>query len=115
MKIKFVRGDTNFLKFHFQDSQGNELLIGENEQLYFTVKQKARDRIALFQKKIGNGITFSDGYYHIRINPADTDKLDFGLCYYDLELKSGETFKKTFIKDRFILLDEITHTGNEGE
>ncbi len=114
----FKRGDTQRLKkFKILDANKQEIILTSSEELYFTVKKTTRDSSYLFQKKIGSGIELgSDGYYHITIDPADTNSLEYGDYVYDIELKSisqGNTFVRTIIEGTITLEEEVTWGGNE--
>ena len=114
---EFPRGDTYQLrKFRITDKNKNVITLTNAEQLYFTVKTDTNSNKVLFQKRKNEGIELQeDGYYHITIEPADTNSLDYGTYVYDIQLKS--TNKKTFVKTLFngtiTLTDEVTWEVDE--
>ena len=114
---EFPRGDTYQLrKFRVTDKNKNVIQLTGTEQLYFTVKTDSNSNNVLIQKRINTGIELGeDGYYHITIDPADTNKLDYGLYVYDISLKStgAKTIVKTLINGTITLTDEITWEGDE--
>ena len=112
MDFEFPRGDTKRFKFQLKDSEGNVLVLSNSDQLYFTVKDNSRSITPLFQKKIGNGIVYSDGYYYVTINPSDTNSLDYRSYGYDIELKS-DGIVKTLIIGEITLTEEYTFASNE--
>lgn len=81
--ITLVRGDT--LSFGIQ-------LYGEVNTLdsaYFTIKKDYEDSV-LVQKSLGNGISQVDiGEYAVRLAPEDTQSLEVGRYYYDLQVGNG--------------------------
>lgn len=114
---EFKRGETYPLKkFRILDKNKNVIQLTDTEQLYFTVKADNNTREALFQKKINRGIELGDdGYYHITIEPADTNNLDYGTYTYDIQLKStgSKTIVKTLFDGTITLTEETTWEVNE--
>ena len=114
----FKRGDTQVLKkFKLLDANKQEVILTASEELYFTVKKNTKTLAYLLQKKLGEGIELGDdGYYHITIDPQDTNSLDYGEYVYDIELKSvqnNNVFVRTFLEGTITLEDEVTWGGNE--
>ena len=114
----FKRGDTQVLKkFKLLDANKQEVILTAAEELYFTVKKNTKTLAYLLQKKLGEGIELGDdGYYHITIDPQDTNSLDYGEYVYDIELKSvqnNNTFVRTFLEGTITLEEEVTWGGNE--
>ena len=112
MVIIFTRGDTQIVKFNLKDKEGNNIELTDNDKLYFTVKKTTTSDEKLFQKVYPTDIKYSDGYYSFTIDPEDTDTLDYGEYYYDIELKTG-TIVKTLAINKLILTDEVTFVGDE--
>lgn len=113
MRIKLIRGDTKKIKVRLLDSNDSEIYLGANDQLYFTVKTSSLEEEASIRKSIGNGITYSNGYYHITIDSTDTDSLDYGTYKYDIELVTDLPLTRTLVYGNFLLLNEVTFRGNE--
>lgn len=83
--ISLTRGDT--LAFDVTISEIDGVTI---ESMYFSVKKKPSDTNYIFQKSIGNGITYlEDLKYRVRIAPEDTYELPAGKYAYDLQIKLG--------------------------
>ena len=114
---EFKRGDSYQLnKFRIMDMEKNLIELTEAEQLYFTVKTDSNNSNVLIQKKINSGIELGDdGYYHIMMEPSDTNNLDYGTYVYDIELKSinPKIYVKTIIDGTITLTDEVTWKENE--
>lgn len=72
MDIELVRGNDFNFKFKRVDRAGNIIMIMP-QKMWFTVREPMSDFI-LFQKELGDGITFTetDGYYHVQILSNDT-------------------------------------------
>lgn len=100
--IELTRGDT--LVFDVTISEIDGVTI---ESMYFSVKRKPSDEDYIFQKSIGDGITFIEnvmselsedpqeeseivGYkYRVRVAPEDTYDVVAGKYAYDLQIKLG--------------------------
>lgn len=87
--ITMTRGDT--LSFGLE-VEGDAL-----DTAYFTVKKSFSDETPVFQKSLGttvDGITLiEEGKYAVRIAPEDTENLEVGKYYYDLQIGvNGDVF-----------------------
>ena len=109
---EFPRGDTYPLrKFRVTDKNKKVIQLTNKEQLYFTVKTDANSNKVLFQKRKNEGIELGeDGYYHITLDPADTNNLDYGTYVYDIQLKStnSKVLVKTLFEGTITLTNEVT-------
>lgn len=109
--MQLIRGDTYKFKFQRIDAYGN-VIRTLAPQLFFTVKRNAGDKNFIFQKTIQD-ITFDDeGYYHVVIEPADTDGMKFGNYVYDIEVITSQ-YKKTISIGSFTVAQEVTWAINE--
>lgn len=112
MLIEFPRGDYKSLSITITG------YAGKIEELYFTVKENANYSKVVLQKKIGNGIEYSDEIkkYVLKFEPSDTDNLEMNKIYgFDFEvLAEHKKLKKTFT-GQFYLTSEYTHTKDEVE
>ena len=115
MTITMPRGDIRDVQFTVYASNGTVTELDFTE-IYFTVKEKANDTAALFQKTLtGDTITKeSTGVYKFSIMPEDTDNLNIGRYVFDIELLVGDTVKQTTL-GTLDLTPEVTHARNEGE
>ena len=82
--------------------------IDELDTAYLTCRKNHTEG-PVFQKSIGNGITKQvDGLYVVRIAPEDTEGLQVGKYYYDLELGvNGDRF--TILKGILELEQDVTY------
>jgi len=112
--IEFPRGDTCPIKFNLVDSEGNAIILGEGDELYFTVKKTYNTQEYIFQKKYSNGgiIQEEDGQCSLYIDTSDTNTLPYGTYVYDICLKSG-AYRKTVCLGQITLTNESTFVGNE--
>lgn len=103
--MDFTRGDTTIFKFKRIDAN-DQVITEEANQIYFTMKKEKKSEEILIKKKLGAGITYdtSDNYYRITINPEDTNELEYGSYFYDIEVIT-EDYTKT-IKKGFISITE---------
>lgn len=110
MLIEFPRGDYKSISITISDYAGNI------EELYFTVKENANSKNVLLQKKIGNGIEYSEDIkkYVLKFEPQDTDNLEMNKIYgFDFEIVAeNKKLKKTFT-GQFHLTNEYTHVEDE--
>ena len=111
--MKMRRGDTKKFKFQ-RKTKNNEVITIKPEKMYITFKYKD-EKEALFQKTFENGIIYNEttNYYHITINPEDTDKLPFTTLKYDVEIINSAGEVKTIKVDELKLLEEVTFKNNE--
>ncbi len=115
--LSLVRGDTGKFKINLIDEEENQIVLGNGDQIYFTVKENFELDDFVLQKKIGDGITLGDdNCYHLLLNPEDTDNLKFKDYVYDIAVVIGSEVKqKATVKRGTFKIDyEATHAGNEG-
>lgn len=109
LNLEMTKGDTLSFGVQIYD-------LGQNlETAYFTVKTNYDDEQYLLQKSLNNGITLDhvagdDYYYVVRLAPADTEALELGKYYYDLQIALNEDVF-TILKGVFTLDFEVTGGG----
>ena len=112
MLIEFPRGDYKSLSITITG------YAGKIEELYFTVKENANSNQVILQKKIGDGIEYSEEItkYVLKLEPGDTDELEMNKIYgFDFEIVAEKKkLKKTFT-GQFHLTNEYTHAKDEVE
>lgn len=105
-EIKFIKGDDHVVEYEVTG-------FGEIEKAYLTVK--CVERIARIKKNINNGIKISENIIRVSFTPEDTNDIPWYLeMVYDLEIIS-EGKKRTIIKDKFTLEEDITTPEDEGD
>lgn len=108
--ITAVRGDTIALGVELYDEDG-ELITDDLDAAYFSCKKNQTDNNYEFQKTLGSGITkVETGKYRVRVAPEDTDNLDVGTYYYDLEIHINDDVY-TPLKGKLKLEQDITREG----
>ena len=108
--MEFVRGDSFSFKFKRQLQTG-EIITEKPAKMYFTVKYNDENE-ALFQKTFENGIDFDGEYYHVKIESGDTEKLQFGEYWFDIEIIDDEKTKTLYV-GKLSLTREVTFKNNE--
>lgn len=102
--ITMVKGDTLSFNFQIEGLDGGDL-----SSAYFTVKANPKGNLALIQKSIGNGISKVDeGLYVVRVAPDDTENLDAGMLWYDLQIGIGEDIY-TVLLGMLEILQDVTN------
>jgi len=108
--MELIRGDTAKFKFQRHDAEGN--VIGTKaDEIYFTVKTNGYSDRVLLQKRIEDMEFDENYYYHITINPEDTDDFEYGTYQYDIEIVQDNN--KTTTRGEFIVDEEITFASDE--
>lgn len=99
--VSLTRGDTATFSLTIKNADGTDYEITEDDQILFTVKRSTRDKEIVIQKaSINNQIT---------ITPRETENLEYGTYYYDVELRRLDGFVSTVIPPHvFKLTDEVT-------
>lgn len=103
--LKMVRGDTlSFgIEYSFDDESVQDL-----DTCYFSCKQNADDEEYIFQKSLNDGISkVDDGKYRVRVAPEDTENVEVGNYYYDLEIGLNDDIF-TIIKGVLSIESDIT-------
>lgn len=91
LNSEITRGDTFSFGVKIYEL-GKEL-----EAAYFTCKNNYDDDEYIFQKTLNNGITLDrfdeneNYFYKIRVAPGDTQNLEVGKYYYDLQVEVNST------------------------
>ncbi len=109
--MEIVRGDTKELCFQ-RKAKGGEPILEQADSVYFTVKRPSLPDEFEFQKTLADMTFDTEGYYHFRIEPEDTDNLKFMEYKYDLEVIAGGR-KKTIARGTLEVLEECTFVTNE--
>ena len=99
--IQMVKGDTESFGFEVEG-------VDSLDAAYFSCKQNSQDTEYLFQKSLDYGITQDENNrFSVRIAPSDTQNLEPGQYWYDLEIqKNGDVF--TIFRGVLDILPQIT-------
>ena len=92
--LEMIRGDTLSFAFEVEFDEAPQKL----EKADFTCKTNFDDDDVVFHKELEKGINFSKQernklFYIVRIAPEDTENLEAGMYYYDLQIElNGDVF-----------------------
>lgn len=113
-KVEMIRGDTLKLKFSRQ-TEKEEIIKEPVDEMFMTFKENIYTRNFVFQKCLQKGSIFyeeSTGYYHVTIEPKDTEHLRYGDYFFDIEIKMNDIVK-TIAKGILTLKEEVTFACNK--
>lgn len=114
--IRIVRGTTNTFGIDLKDETGAFHSLQEGEVLRFGVKVGAhRQDYELIKELTAADINETGDAYILKINPADTEKMDFGEYCYDVGLQAGNNYYMVIPCSEFIVAHNITCRRENGE
>ena len=109
--ISMIRGDTLSFGFELYEKTGAGELVIYSEDLdtaFLSCKKNYIDEIYVFQKSLGDGITKKEtGKYVVRVAPEDTEDIEAGKYYYDLEIGVNND-KYTILKGVLEIEQDVT-------
>lgn len=110
LKISLPRGDIRNVNFSVKSGEEH---YSDFTEIFFTVKKTTTDRDIILQKKLSDGSILQDGdVYSFRLEPEDTNELDYGKYVFDIELIKGDVIKQTTVGD-LMITPEVTFAINE--
>lgn len=96
-RILLTRGDTAYINVVTDDYTPQD-----GDQIKLTVKRSTADKDTLIQKTVSDGV--------VKIEPKDTEALDYGTYVYDCQLTTAAGDVYTFIPPTdFVLQEEVTY------
>lgn len=104
--LYMVRGDSKYIAI---ETDGDEITLSG---AWFTVKKNKTDSDYVFQKSLSDGITQEGTEYTCRVAPEDTDGVEPGNYYYDLQIASDDD-KFTILRGILAIYQDITLPRNE--
>lgn len=117
MEINLVQGDdSKVYKFQRKSVVNNEVIKTSPQKIWITFKYAPENKNFLFQKTLGNGITYNenDFYYRFQIKKEDTEKLYVGRYGFDIAILNEAGEKKTLLNNGILnILDHYTKKENE--
>ena len=100
--IRLTRGDTLIAALSIKDTDGHDYTPETGDLLRFAVKKHYRDTETVILKEIDTDEPV------VRIDPADTEDLEFGEYVYDIQLTYASGAVDTFIAEgRLEILPEV--------
>lgn len=109
--MELTRGDTGLFKFQRVDANG-DVITSTPDAMYFTLKKSYSSPIAVVQKTLADMTQDTDGYWHITLEPEDTENIDVGAYVYDIEVTVPE-YVKTIAKGTLRITAEATWAENK--
>lgn len=116
-ELEFVRGDTFAFKFKIVNKDKVVIPPEELESLFITCRRRPERESEIYFQKTITDINFEDNYYHVIINPEDTETLSYPQnCYYlDIEATTKNKFRKTKLYELRLTKETTSHGGeNDG-
>lgn len=106
--ISFVRGDSFNFKVLLKQSNGSPLNKDDIDTIIVTCRKYPNEDNTVIFKKEKDAMTIDDyGYCHVKFLPEDTEDLDYGTYYFDLEVTLNNGYRKTRLWE-FELTKETT-------
>lgn len=100
--IYLTRGDSAAIQIYLEDTSGNSYIPVEGDEIRFALKRDYEDFRCLIKKPIPTDTLV------LNLTSTETEKLDFGKYYYDIQLSRLDGTVDTFI-DRavFTITEEV--------
>ena len=106
--MNFVRGDSFPFKVLLSFADKKPIKKSDISTLFVTCRQYANTNFPiLFQKELDDVEIDKDGYCHIVFEPADTEGLDYGKYFFDIEITLNSGYRKSKLYE-FELTKETT-------
>lgn len=106
--MKFVRGDSFAFKILLSFANNKPIKTSDIETLFVTCRQYPNINFpVLFQKMLNDVEIDKDGYCHIVFEPVDTEDLDYGKYFFDIEITLNSGYRKSKLYE-FELTKETT-------
>lgn len=111
--MNFIRGDSFLFKTKVTKKDGSILKTEEVESIFVTCRKLPfKEMPILFQKNINDMTIDEKGYLHIMFEPKDTERLEYGKYYFDIEITLKNGYRKTKL-DVFTITEETTIYSGE--
>lgn len=91
-KIKLTRGDTFRAQVGISNPDGTAYVLQDGDSVRFRCVKKKGDAEALIQKTLGSDLI-------LELEPSDTNRLQFGTYFYDIQLTKADGDVDTFIPE----------------
>ena len=100
-EIQLTRGDSAYFNIEISLEDGTKYLRQDGDKLIFTIKKSYNSDYEFLQKEI-SGLA-------LEIVPEDTQELDYGSYWYDIQLNTADGATYTVVGPaRFIIREEVT-------
>lgn len=99
--IQLTRGDSAYFNLQITQNGGTNYKRQKGDKLVFTIKRSYNSEFSYVEKEIPN--------LALIIDPKDTESLDYGNYWYDIELTTSDGAVYTVVGPaRFIVREEVT-------
>lgn len=99
--IQLTRGDNGYFNIEIRLEDGSTYQRQDGDKLIFTVKRSYNSDFEYIEKEI-EGLA-------LILTPQDTNELDYGTYWYDIELTTADNATYTVVGPaRFIMREEVT-------
>lgn len=106
-KLSVIRGTTNTFQIQLTDADGQPYELYAGETLKFGVKRSKNANSCIIEKILDSD-DYTEGAYELKLEPADTEELDFGEYYYDIGMQSGTDYFNVVELSKFEITANIT-------
>lgn len=90
--IRCTKGDSLWTKLSLKSADDTEYIPDPNDRIRFALKKNLDDENVLIMKEIPTDTL------ELRLNAADTEQLDVGEYYYDVEIQLTNGYIDTIIE-----------------
>lgn len=104
--LSLTQGDEKAYNLTFSDGAGVIDISGST--VVMTLKRKLTDTTPALSKTVTNHTDPTNGKTTITLLSTDTDKLDTGNYYYDIQISGGTLSKQTILKGRLSVGWQVT-------
>lgn len=114
LHIDFYRGDYFEYRFKILDNEGQSIQLGENDNLFLSVKREYKSSEYILQKKLGDGISWEEenNCYLVKFENEDTQNSYTGEFVFDIVIVYEGTKPETHT-GTFELLSDVTRNEVE--
>ena len=116
MKIEIIKGDVSDVYRFKRTYEDGSIIKTLPQKMWITFKKGTWCDDCLFQKTLGDGITYSeeDNYYRFRLESEDTCDLDYDTYYFDIAIINEQGEKKTLKNECELVVEKhCTEKCNE--
>lgn len=109
----FIRGDSYLFKVPVKHRE-NDIPLQETDvdTIFVTFKETtSKTSTILFSKDLSDITIDENGYCHIAFNPSDTESLNYGTYYFDIEITLKNGYRKTQTYSVKITDETTSHGG----
>ena len=112
--MQFVRGDSFSFKVLISSSRGNKIKIDDIATIFVTCREYPNINYPiLFQKTKNDVVLDNNSFLHIEFKPSDTENLDYGHYYFDIEITLNSGYIKTVLYNFELTKETTIHLAGE--